>query len=263
MAGLRLDAADGEHEAARGVAPVRSHGHGARHVEGGDDLARRAQLDAVAQVHADQGVVHQPQRLAKIIRSWAHEIAHIFHEEHLDILECPSVEMGIDHLGLEVAASVGVDLPDRRPAARQALRVVVRLQIADQCCHPHATLVQRCEGPFEESRLSCSRTRHEVHHKNTGGLEPCAQAMCQLVILAKNAGTHGNDARRGHGGGHAGISGAWDAPSADVSWSMESKSVDAPSSISRPVMSNSRPLRISPLGVSQTGQRNRLTPGNS
>ncbi|MCY1523661.1 hypothetical protein D9M68_585650 [compost metagenome] len=65
MAGLGLDAADGEHEAARGVAPVRSHGHDAGHVEGGDDLARRAQLDAVAQVHADQRVVDQAQRLAQ------------------------------------------------------------------------------------------------------------------------------------------------------------------------------------------------------
>ena len=65
MAGLGLDASDGEHECARAVAPVSAKGKGAGHVEGGDDLARGADLDAIAQVDAHKCVVHQVQRLAQ------------------------------------------------------------------------------------------------------------------------------------------------------------------------------------------------------
>ena len=64
VAGLRLDAADGEHEAARRVAPVGAERHDADDVEGGDDLAGGADLDAVARADADQGVVHEVQALA-------------------------------------------------------------------------------------------------------------------------------------------------------------------------------------------------------
>src|SRR3546814_3373204 len=63
VAAQRLDAAEREHEAARGVAPVRAHRHGAGDVEGAGDLAGRADPDAVAQADTDQGVVHQHQRL--------------------------------------------------------------------------------------------------------------------------------------------------------------------------------------------------------
>ena len=58
---LRLDAAQRKHEAACSVAPVGTHCQRASHVERRDDLARRANLDLVAQVGADQRVVHQQQ----------------------------------------------------------------------------------------------------------------------------------------------------------------------------------------------------------
>ncbi len=45
VAGLRLDAAEREHEAARRVAPVGAERHHARDVEGADDLAGAAELD--------------------------------------------------------------------------------------------------------------------------------------------------------------------------------------------------------------------------
>src|SRR5260221_561591 len=47
MAGLGLDAAEREHEAARRIAPVGAERHHARDVEGAEDLAARADLDAV------------------------------------------------------------------------------------------------------------------------------------------------------------------------------------------------------------------------
>ncbi|MND42383.1 hypothetical protein D3C80_331560 [compost metagenome] len=73
MAALRLDAADGEHEAARGVDPVRPDGQHAGDVEGADDLACRANADTGAQVQANQGVVHEHQALA-------HRHAHVVAE---------------------------------------------------------------------------------------------------------------------------------------------------------------------------------------
>jgi hypothetical protein len=65
VAGLGLQAAKGEHEAACRVAPVGAGGDGACHVEGGDDLARRADADLLAQIDANQGVVYQHQSFAQ------------------------------------------------------------------------------------------------------------------------------------------------------------------------------------------------------
>lgn len=45
---LRLDAADGEHEAARRVGPVGADGQDAGDVEGADDLAAGTEFDLVA-----------------------------------------------------------------------------------------------------------------------------------------------------------------------------------------------------------------------
>ena len=63
VASLRLDAANGEHEAPCTVAPVGTQCHGSCHVKGGDDLATRPQFDLVSQVQSNQGVVHQSQTL--------------------------------------------------------------------------------------------------------------------------------------------------------------------------------------------------------
>ena len=61
MAGLGLQAAEREHEAARRVAPVGAERHGARHVERAHDLAAAAELDPVAQLQAHERVVHEQQ----------------------------------------------------------------------------------------------------------------------------------------------------------------------------------------------------------
>ena len=63
VTGLRLDAAEREHEAARAIAPVGTERHHARHVEGADHLAGATELDPMPQVRAQQRVVHQQQRL--------------------------------------------------------------------------------------------------------------------------------------------------------------------------------------------------------
>src|SRR5438045_3521818 len=53
MAALRLDAADREHESPRRIRPVGAERHDAREIEGGEQLAARAELDLVADIEAD------------------------------------------------------------------------------------------------------------------------------------------------------------------------------------------------------------------
>jgi hypothetical protein len=71
MTGLRLDAAQREHEAAGCIAPIGSERQQARDVESGHHPPARAQADGLPQSRADEGVVgkHQTfsQRRADVI----------------------------------------------------------------------------------------------------------------------------------------------------------------------------------------------------
>ncbi len=82
VAGARLHAADREHEAARGVGPIRADRQHAGDVEGADDLAGDAQLDPFAQASADQGVVHEQQ-------TFAHRGADVIAELGREPRRCP------------------------------------------------------------------------------------------------------------------------------------------------------------------------------
>src|SRR5262249_11791266 len=62
---LRLDAAEREHEAAGGIAPVGAERRRARDIEGRNDLAARPDSDAVAGTDPDQRVVDEGQPVAK------------------------------------------------------------------------------------------------------------------------------------------------------------------------------------------------------
>mmetsp|Transcript_8676 Transcript_8676/g.35726 ORF Transcript_8676/g.35726 Transcript_8676/m.35726 type:complete len:547 (-) Transcript_8676:391-2031(-) len=61
----RLDAAEGEHHGARGVAEVGAQREGLGHREAVDDLAGRDERDAVAETRADQKIVRQAQTFRK------------------------------------------------------------------------------------------------------------------------------------------------------------------------------------------------------
>ena len=65
MAALALDAADGEHEAARGIGPIRAYRQHAGDVESADQLAAGAYLDLVAQIQTHQHIVDKQQALAQ------------------------------------------------------------------------------------------------------------------------------------------------------------------------------------------------------
>ncbi|KTT88744.1 hypothetical protein NS44R_15080, partial [Mammaliicoccus sciuri] len=74
VAAQGLDAAEREHEAAGRIAPIGPDRHRARHVEGGRDLAGRADLDAVARADADQRVVDEIDALAHRHAQMVHEL---------------------------------------------------------------------------------------------------------------------------------------------------------------------------------------------
>ena len=63
VAGLCLNAANGEHEATCAVAPIRTKRQSSGDIKGGDDFPAGAQFDAVSQIQAHQGVVDQSQAL--------------------------------------------------------------------------------------------------------------------------------------------------------------------------------------------------------
>src|SRR5690242_11782859 len=65
VTGLRLDAAEREHEAARRVAPVGAEREQTRYVDRGDDLAACGYAYAIAQIETDQRVVHDHQRFTQ------------------------------------------------------------------------------------------------------------------------------------------------------------------------------------------------------
>ena len=65
MASLRLDATQREHEAARGIAPVRAQRQRRGHVIPVDDFTAGADPDSVTQPRADQRIAHEDQPVAQ------------------------------------------------------------------------------------------------------------------------------------------------------------------------------------------------------
>ena len=59
VAGLSLNAPNGEHEAPGAVAPISAQSQGSCHVKSGDDFAAGTQFNFVSQIQAHQGVVNK------------------------------------------------------------------------------------------------------------------------------------------------------------------------------------------------------------
>ena len=103
MTKLRLDAANCEHEAASGVAPIGAKRHHPRHVESGCDLAGCAEFDFVAKVYAHEGRMDEGQAVAE-------RHAHVIHKfkrrrpstafgaiHHDEVRRDAGVQHGFDH----------------------------------------------------------------------------------------------------------------------------------------------------------------------
>ena len=104
VAAQRLDTAQREHEAARRIAPVGAERHGAGDIEGGRDLAGRADLDAVARADADQRVVHEVDALA-------HRHAEMVHE--LEGSRASAAFLAVDHDEIRIDTGLQHRLADR------------------------------------------------------------------------------------------------------------------------------------------------------
>ena len=74
VAGLRLDAADREHEPPRGVAPVGPQRQRPGHVEGRGDLAATPRSDPVPHPDPDQRIVNKGQPVAQRHADMVHEL---------------------------------------------------------------------------------------------------------------------------------------------------------------------------------------------
>ena len=102
MAALGLNAAQGHHEATPRIAPVGTQGHHAGNVKGRDDLACRTDLDALAQVHAQQGVVHQQQ-------AFLQRHAHMVDKLHRRCARAAFGTVDDDEVGRDIGFQHGLD----------------------------------------------------------------------------------------------------------------------------------------------------------
>src|SRR4051794_10875023 len=106
--------------------------------------------------------------------------------------------MAAHHFSFEVADAVRVDLPYWCAAGREASRVVVRLEIANQCRHARSSLAKLAQRALEESSLAGAGAGDEVQDQHAGRFETAAQPARQLVIFLEDSLPQFNNPR-GHG----------------------------------------------------------------
>ncbi len=123
VAAQRLDAAERKHEAARRIAPVGADRHRARKVEGGGDLAGRAEPDAVARLDADQRIVHEADALAHRHAQMVHELERC--RAGAALIAVDHDEVGID-AGLQHRLADRQELPGMADAQLEAGRLAAR-----------------------------------------------------------------------------------------------------------------------------------------
>src|SRR6185437_5634125 len=88
---------------------------------------------------------------AKVEARGADQVADVFDQQQIELLDRPAFERGLDHAGFEVAERAGRDLADPGAAAGgagEALGVVVGGEIADE--HRRATAAQAAEQSLEQ-----------------------------------------------------------------------------------------------------------------
>src|SRR5206468_719732 len=90
---------------------------------------------------------------AQVIARWADQVPDVFDEKIFEPIErdaLPLIQVAAHHFGFEVADAMSVDLPHWSPARRQPPRVVVSLQIADECSRTRAPLTQLRKRALQE-----------------------------------------------------------------------------------------------------------------
>ena len=70
---------------------------------------------------------------AEVIAGRADEITDVFNKKEIEVVELPSFQCSLDHLGVEMADGSGSDLADVRGGALEAGGVVFSREISDQC----------------------------------------------------------------------------------------------------------------------------------
>ena len=103
-----------------------------------------------------------------------------------------------DHLRVQMADSVGIDLAHRSAARGQPPRIVVRLEIANQCCHARPACLQFPQRPLQKGGLARAGTGNQIQHQHAGGRVALAKARRQLVVLLEYSPPQLN-----YSGGHA------------------------------------------------------------
>ena len=87
---------------------------------------------------------------AEVVAGGADEVADVFDEEQVEVLEVPVFEGIVDHLCVEVAGGAGDDLLDGRSASSKSHGVVVGCEVSDESGDAEVMGAAHGERFFEE-----------------------------------------------------------------------------------------------------------------
>lgn len=104
--------------------------------------------------------------LSQIKRSGANQITHVFDEEEIQRVQIEFLGGMPNHVGIEMAAGAGVDLPGRHAGGGNALRIVVGLLVPfdDGTAIPAR---QISKGPLKGGCLAGARRTHKIEDKHS------------------------------------------------------------------------------------------------
>ncbi len=133
---------------------------------------------------------------AKIVGGRTNEIADIFDEEKIEVVEIPAFQGALDHRGFEMAESAGGDLFHGRPAAGEADGVIFRGEIADQ--RRDAIFgPKKSESFLEKHGLAGAGTRDHADDEDARIVKTLAKRAREEIILLQDVLADFDDARSG------------------------------------------------------------------
>src|SRR5271165_5807250 len=122
---------------------------------------------------------------AEVVTGRANQVADVFDDQQVEVLQLPVFKMPADHLGVEVTGTAGGDLLHRKAELGQALGIVLGLQIAGKDGDASA-FIHALEGPLQQGRLARAGCTDEVDAKESELPVTLAQLLSQNLVLVED-----------------------------------------------------------------------------
>ena len=127
----------------------------------------------------------------QIERSRTDQVAHILDQENIQVFQVKILNCMADHMGIQVAAGTGIDLPHRNPGCRNPHRVVVSLLIALDDGKAEF-LPQVMQGTLKDGGFAGAGRADQIQHKYPSTKKEVSVFPCQTVVLGQDIGFDGN-----------------------------------------------------------------------